>query len=312
MISRGQIRHERFWIFFVVLVLGAGAAQAQVEPTERPFLWMIEGEKPSFLYGTFHLPDERILAIPQVVLNAADSADALYVEVTPDELASAAPMMMLAEGKTLQDVLPKELYDRASAYVQSKGLPFAALQRFKVWVLMVQLEVLDYIQQMGVRQPLDISIYNRARQAGKEVGGIETIEEQLKVFDDFSQQEQIKLLDQALEQLEENPDKSTSYLEKLLLVYLDGDEETLHQMLFEEIDPEDPLDRKFFRNVFADRDERMAERIAEKLESDPARSYFFAIGSGHLTGGQSVRQRLEARGFSITRLTPQDAARFAQ
>ncbi|MEE8585682.1 MAG: TraB/GumN family protein [Acidobacteriota bacterium] len=283
---------------------------AQVEPTEKPFLWMIEGQKPSFLYGTIHLPDERVVAIPQLVLNAADSVDALYVEVTPDELASAAAKLMLPDGKTLQDVLPEELYQRASGYVESKGLPFMAFQNFKIWVLMVQIEILDYIQQMAVRPPLDLAIYSRAQQAGKEVGGIETLEEQLAVFDDFTEEEQIQLLSEALDLLEENPDKSSSYLERLLLAYLEGDEDNLHEMLFQEIDQDDPLDQKFVQNLFTGRNQRMADRIASKLESNPSRSYFFAIGAGHLVGEQSVRKQLESRGFRITRLTPADAERF--
>lgn len=303
--------HRRIPVLFVLLAV-AGPVQAQVEPTERPFLWMIEADKPSFLYGTIHLPDERVLAIPPVVLNAADSADALYVEVTPDEMASAAPMLMLGEGKTLKDVLPEDLYDRTSAYVQSKGIPMLALRGFKVWVLTIQLQVLDYIKQMAFRQPLDVAIYNRARDAGKEVGGLETIEEQLQVFEGFSEQEQIELLAQALDELEKDSGKPASYLERLLQTYLEGDGEKLHQLLFEELDPDDPLDQKFHRTVFVERDERMAQRIASKLESDPSRSYFFAIGSGHLTGQQSVRQKLEKRGFRITRLTPQDAQRFAK
>ena len=310
MFRMGSASRLRWRFLPLALLWLALTVAAQVEPTEKPLLWMIEGQKPSFLYGTIHLPDERVLAIPQLVLNAADSAEALYVEVAPDELASAAAQLILPDGKTLQEVLPEDLYKRASGYVQSKGLPFMAFQNFKIWVLMVQIEILDYIQQMAVRQPLDLAIYNRAQEAGKEVGGIETLEEQLAVFDDFSEEEQIQLLSEALDQLEENPDKSSSYLEKLLLAYLEGDEDNLHEMLFQEIDKDDPLDQKFVQNLFTDRDRRMADRIASKLKANPSRSYFFAIGSGHLVGGQSVRKRLESRGFRITRLTPADAQRF--
>ncbi len=305
-----QMTRNRPGIPLVIVLLAIGLLQAQAEPTDKPFLWMIEGQKPSFLYGTVHLPDERVLAIPEVVLKTVDWADALYVEVTPDELAAAASRLALPDGKRLQDVLPEDLYKRASAYVESKGLPFMHFQNLKIWVLTIQLELLDYLQQMAVHQPLDMAIYNRARKAGKEVGGIETLEEQLAVFEDFSEEEQIRLLSEALDQLEENPDRPASYLESLLLAYLEGNEEKLHQVLFQEIDKDDPLDQKFVENVFTDRDRRMSDRIASKVQADPSRSYFFAIGSGHLVGEQSVRRQLEARGFRITRLTPKDAERF--
>lgn len=300
----------RLRILFLLLLVQP--LWAQVQPTERPFLWMIEGEQPSFLYGTFHLPDKRVLALPPVVEKAAGSVDGLYVEVTPDELAGAAAQMMLPDGKSLKDVLPEDLYNRTRQFVESKGLPFMALQRLKPWVLTVQLQLLDYIQQLATRQPLDMMLFSRARQAGKEVGGIETLEEQLSVFEEFSQEEQVQLLKEALDQLENDPERTGTYMERLLLAYLGGEEEKLYETLFEEVDLNDPVDQKFVRLVFTQRDIRMAERIAARLQENPGRSYFFAVGAGHLVSQNGVRKHLEAQGYRITRLTPQDVQRFQE
>ena len=34
------------------------AAQAQIKPTEKPFLWKVETDPPTFLYGTAWKEDE--------------------------------------------------------------------------------------------------------------------------------------------------------------------------------------------------------------------------------------------------------------
>ena len=48
---------------------GPAAAPAVAVPTqvERPLLWRIELAPPSYLFGTIHLPDERVTKLPPVV-----------------------------------------------------------------------------------------------------------------------------------------------------------------------------------------------------------------------------------------------------
>jgi len=64
----------RFRSVPVVLILAVWAiatvhAQAPaIQPTQNPLLWRIEGTVPSYLYGTIHIPDQRVLAVPDVVM----------------------------------------------------------------------------------------------------------------------------------------------------------------------------------------------------------------------------------------------------
>ena len=78
-------------VFFLILALLGASCETKVEePTldemntvvqdiiiikneelfasKRPFLWGIEGDKPSYIFGTIHLGDERILTLPDVVI----------------------------------------------------------------------------------------------------------------------------------------------------------------------------------------------------------------------------------------------------
>ncbi len=58
----------RFALPLALLCLVAAPAQAQgIKPTEKPFLWKIEGEVDSYLYGTIHVPDKRVTTLPKVV-----------------------------------------------------------------------------------------------------------------------------------------------------------------------------------------------------------------------------------------------------
>ena len=58
-----------------------------------------------------------------------------------------------------------------------------------------QLQSLDYAMdlQMG-KKALDAVVYDRAKNAGKEVGGLETVQEQVGVFNSLTEEEQAKYL----------------------------------------------------------------------------------------------------------------------
>ena len=65
-------------------LLGACAGAQAPPPSDGkpgPFLYRIDGAVPSHLFGTIHLPDERVLELPSSVERALDDADAVYTEV---------------------------------------------------------------------------------------------------------------------------------------------------------------------------------------------------------------------------------------
>jgi uncharacterized protein YbaP (TraB family) len=81
-----------------------------------PFLWVVEGPTRIYLFGTIHLPDERI-TLPPAVKDAHAAADAVWGELSLEDLASpkTAIGMMLPAGKSLTDVVPKATMDRLTA-----------------------------------------------------------------------------------------------------------------------------------------------------------------------------------------------------
>ena len=72
--------------------------------------------------------------------------------------------------------------------------------------------------------------------------------------------------------------------------------------MLEEYDPKDPLEAKLMKRLFTDRNERMAERIAKKLKAEPGKSFFFAVGAGHLPGDDGIVERLRKAGYKVKRV----------
>ncbi len=275
-----------------------------VSPCAHPLLWKIHGQRPSYVFGTIHVPDDRVLALSKSVTNAIDGCDELNTEIPMDmgTQLSTATKMMLPDGKTLEQVLPKKLYKKLEGLFTAKGFPFAPLNRMKIWAITAQVVLLDHLLEFSTKKPLDMVIYLRAQKNGKRVGGIETVEEQLSVFDSLTIKEQVRMLQQTLDQLDEFRAKGSDPVTELLDAYLKGDEKNLYDTMMETYDPTNPLDKKIMKRLFFDRNIRMADRMAAKLKKNEKSSFFFAVGAGHLLGDQGVVSLLRKKGFKLTRV----------
>ena len=298
------------WLALLVPLLlpSAACATGAVKPTERPFLYRIEGTPPSFLYGTVHVPDERALALPRAVRLAFGRSDVVVTEVLLDESvqAEAARALLLPEGERLGEILPAGTYARARAYLEKRGLPIAAFEQHKVWVLATQLALLDYRTQFKARPPLDLLLFQRAKERNKQVDALETHEDQIALMDGIGTDGQISMLQQTLGYLEAVQPDEPHPVERLLRAYLEGDEDALVSVSLEYADLDDPTTQKFLDAAIHGRNASMAATILQKLEGRPDLTYFFAIGALHIPGPEGVKARLEKSGRTVTRLGGND------
>lgn len=253
-----------------------------------------------------------MLALPRVVEEALAASDALFLEIPMDMSTLTASMskMMLPGDKTLSDVLPPPLYRRTDKYLESKGVNLAMFEKQKVWAIMAQLPLLDYLKELATRQPLDLALYMQAAGQGKELGGIETVDEQIGALESLTQDEQIKMLAKTLDVLEEAVRSGKSHTQSMVKTYLSGDEQALLDLMNEDLDLDDPVDRKLYDNLIIKRNERMAERVAKQLKAQPDTAFFFAFGAGHMGGPKGVVPLLKAQGVKLRRLTAADAGRL--
>ena len=279
---------------------------AAPEPTDKPFLWMVESTPPSFLYGTIHLPDQRVLALPAVVREAFRASDALYTEIPMNEetMAKAVTAFQLPEGGSLKAILPEDLYARTDAYFQARGIPLAALDGMSPMLVAIQLMTLDYLHVMQTTPALDMMLYAQAGQAGKELGAIETIDEQIATFTSLSMEEQVELLDSTLEFMETAD--GTSVTEALILQYLEGSGPDLMELMHSYMEEGNPVHDRFHKVLFEERNGRMTDRIAATLTDNPDRMHFIAVGAGHFFGDTGILKGLKERGVKVTRLMAGD------
>jgi len=283
------------------------------QPTEHPLLWRIESDPPSYLYGTIHVPDERVTALPTPVVEALSSCDVVVTELRMDRMAGLAAEMMLPEGESLDKILPEAVRAKLVARLEVAGLPVQALQRFKVWAVMATVVQLEYMDELRAgKQVLDQVIWEEARDNGAEGGALEVPEEQLDAFDGLTREEQVELLNDTLDQWAELRDKGETLVEGIVAEYLRGDLQSFTKFMEERSAYQRPeLRDKVMARILDERNVRMADRIVEKMAAAPDTTFFFAVGAAHYPGELGILKLLEEKGVQVTRL-PTAADRMSE
>jgi uncharacterized protein YbaP (TraB family) len=287
------------------------AEEEAATPTENPFLWILSTEPPAFLFGTIHLPDDRVLALPDVVTAAFEASDVVCTEIPLDmnTQTKAVTAFILPGDDNLYTILPSDLYERTSKYFESKGFSLSMFQKFKVYAVVLQLVLLDYLPDFATKQPLDAMFYSWAEEENKESDALEAVEEQIAIFEAFSVEEQIELLRTSLDYLEEDGGK---FAETMIDAYIAGDSDNLWKILYEYMDPDSPIDQKFMRLAFTERNRRMADRIAQRLKDNTDKIYFFAIGAGHYHQKDGILALLKEKGYKAQRLVAKDTDKLEE
>lgn len=287
-----------------IILLGVGRpAPAVAEmPYGEGLLWQIDGAgpAPSYLFGTMHSADEEVTALAPPVLDAFAQADSLSLEVimTPEAQMRLAAAMTLTDGRTLDQVVGPELFDRAVDAGRPYGFGQAQLRLFKPWAIMTlfSLPPSEVKRQAAGEKALDHRLQALATERGMALHGLEKVEEQISLFNDMAEADQVAMLDATIAQ----SDQVEQTFEKMRGAYLAQEPARIFELMQAQqtgFDPE--LVETFTDRLLDTRNSRMVERMQPRLAEGGA---FIAVGALHLPGENGILKQLEDRGYRLTRL----------
>jgi hypothetical protein len=253
-------------------------------------LWKIEGnglESPSYLYGTVHAVCPDKLAITDQMKEAIESSEQLVFELDFDEENIMAKMqagMMMKDDLALTDLIEESDYQIVEKYFKdSLGMPLAALSRMNPTFLgtMTWIDVLNCTPTSYELEILKFA-------DGREVLGLEELDEQLSYFDKISLQTQAEYLVASIVDL----DRTYDEINKLNKAYADQDINQLFTSVYEGL--KDIEQGEYY--LLEVRNEKWIPRIDEMIRD---KSSFIAVGAGHLGGEIGVIELLRKQGYSV-------------
>ena len=279
----------------LILTAAPGDARAQ------PATWRVTdaGMGELLLLGSVHYLRQADYPLPARIDALYRQADTLVMELDLDDLDARAVQgafveaAMLPPGSSLETVLTPQVYALARTRSAALGVDLTLMAGFEPWLVAITLmdlgmNALGFNASQGVEQHL----LRRAASDGKPILGLETLEDQIRVFDRLSIQEQQALLQQTLHEL----DSADPAMDELLDAWRDGRLDTLADELMADFDAFPTL----YRHLVIDRNTRWVAAL-QQLLADGNR-YLVVVGALHLVGEDSVIELLEARGLSVVAL----------
>ncbi len=260
-----------------------------------PALWQVADEDTTiYLFGTVHALPKETQWFDGRVERAFNAADELVTEIDLSDAATSSQALaaagMLPEGQNLRELMTPENRMQYEEALVTLGLPVEGLDRMEPWLAAMTLSLLPllrdgYQSESGV----EMALGNRAE--GKKRGGLESIEDQVELFDALPLEAQLAFLDQTVEQV---PEASTT-LGAMVAEWLEGDAGQLAALLNAEL-----TDPALYDRLLTQRNANWAEWIQQRL--DTPGTVFVAVGAGHLAGRGSVQEQLRERGLEVRRI----------
>lgn len=283
-------------------------AEALLVPNGVGTLWKIEkeGVAPSYLMGTMHLTDPRVLEMPKGAKEAFAAADTVIVESTEvlDETKAATVLLthpeltMFTDGTTIGSLLPKEDNARLEEGLKSRGLSLAAVQKMKPWIIasFVSLPACEMARKAAGGAFLDKKLAEDALASGKKLEGLETALEQLDALADIPMKFHLQSLIETLELGSRMEDITATMIDLYVAGNIGMIVPTLKYAAEEKLgETSDYAD--FEQRIIIDRNHVMADRASPILDRGKA---FMAVGALHLPGKEGVIELLRNKGYRLT------------
>ncbi|MFL6589764.1 MAG: TraB/GumN family protein [Chthoniobacterales bacterium] len=276
-------------ILFAVISLTARA---------EPAMWVIkDADSTIYLIGTLHLLKRDTEWNSEKVKKCVRESTELWLEITDFDDKTTMAALLAKFGLDPQHPLSTKLNDdqrkRLEKVATTYGIPVASLEPMRPWLAAVLLSAgpltkAGYDPKSGVERIL----VAQATAEGDKIRGLETAEDQFRIFADLGEAEQIAFLESTMDDVE----KGIELLDRLAKAWVDGDIAAIERTGLDEMRTKEPA---VYDKLVVQRNTAWAEKIAGMLKGSGVEQ--IAVGALHLVGPDSVQAQLAKRGIKAER-----------
>jgi len=282
------------WWLLALGLLGSLSAHA-ASP-----VWVVRGaHNIVYLAGSIHMLPANDAELPAGFTRAYADSSRLVMEL---DLATLDPMegmswMMdhgtLPSGTTLRGLLGETRYGRVTAAAAALGMPMTGLDGLAPWV--VGIEITDFAYEhegFDPDQGVEEQLVRRAQKDGKPTAGLETLEEELGSLTALSSEDQIRMLDQTVDELK----GIRAEMQEITAAWRHGDATRLAALLSSEYNAFPSL----YKPLVTDRNRHWLPQLEQLLHGNG--NALVVVGALHLVGHDGLLELLRHKGYTITQL----------
>jgi uncharacterized protein YbaP (TraB family) len=287
-------------VCFMVWAAAPPAPDGLAAAAGKKSLWKVASKgNVVYLLGSIHYLKPKNYPLDPVIEAAFKDSKRVMFEIDLDDAKGEQTQHLVVskaaytDGSTLKNHLSETTYKLAEEKLGQLGLDIAVFQPFKPWFA-ANMILARAMQEMGYDpgQGIDQYFFRKAKQETKEIGGLETLESQLDLFNkmpDFVQ-------DLMLLQTVRGADTMPAAVETIVKAWSSGDLKTLDGTLLHGM-------REFpevYQRVIVERNREWLPQIESFLAENV--NYLVVVGAGHLAGRDGLIEALKAKGYSVEQL----------
>ena len=197
-------------------------------------VWKVsKGASVLYVGATCHLLRETDFPLPPEFDKAFKAASLTVFETDIGKLQDPATQhevlkrTMYADGSTVDKHLSPASYGLIQDYCSSNNLPVEALNRFKPSMLMVTISAVELMKMGATQQGVDAFYHKLAKQEGKPIEGLETVEEQLNYIVSMADGHEDDFVRYSMEDLK----KLKETFDTLVAAWRKGDDEKIDALM---------------------------------------------------------------------------------
>lgn len=270
-------------------------------------MWKIEkkGVKPSYLFGTFHATDGRLMAVAERAAPQLRASRVLATEL--GEMTKMAKALSIARVTlkamnssvdTLALIKDEEKRSRLEAMIRERRLQPGDVRKMEPWLL-VTLFALPACEMLKPdRHVVDDRIVEIAAERKIPVQALETVDEQIAALSSIGADFVVRYLDS----LAETPSLIDDAFETMVRLYTESRVAAAlpalrHATKMSDADVE--INRKLIAALMGARNATMRDRSRELLAKGRA---FIAVGALHLSGPDGLVELYRKEGYTVTKV----------
>ena len=265
---------------------------------ESGLLWQIEGPGVTdkcYLFGTMHLIASEAFFFPKKLEKALSKSEELVMEIPGTDIdPELARELMLLENGSLKDYLDELQLDTLKQWAKEEhgvneeifAFAFESLKPIAVVQMAIHSSVSSDVASY------EVSFEEIATEMEIPVSGLETVQEQLSLFDSLDTSIQANMI---MASIRTQPEDE-AYDQQLLDLYTLQDIDGLYGLITEADDFDAEIQAVFIDN----RNIKWIPQIINKISVSKS---FIAVGAGHLGGPNGLIRLLESEGYTLTPIT---------
>lgn len=296
---------QKFISTLLLAIFAITSAHAQL-------LYRVSGndlKKESYIVGTYHLADGSYVDSIPGARAALSNVEQVYGELSmadtfnPDSVAMLQSKMILPDNQTLKDILTPEQFERLDAYYEqlvglrlSNPMIYGQVARFSPKAIQTSLQVTYIIAKkkaaFNPQNAIDSYFQTVALQAGKQVGGLESVYFQANVLFSDPIERQVQQLMCSID----NCDYYESTTDRLTEAYYSQNLDEIMAVMDEKMENDCDATPEEEAALIDNRNHNWLQLMPAIMADHPT---LFAVGAGHLPGNEGLIHLLREAGYTV-------------